>query len=95
MLITCPNCFTKARIATSRAISHETRELYCQCLNLNCGKSFVVHNSFSHFIESTGKRPDRELQPELRTNSDQLDIFDDADITQSIPPRVLVNSVSV
>lgn len=78
MLITCPQCLTKTRIATSRAISHETRELYCQCLNLNCGKTFVAHISFSHFIQSTGKKPDFDLQPELRKDQNQMDIFDRA-----------------
>ncbi|KPU82153.1 zinc-binding protein [Psychromonas sp. PRT-SC03] len=77
MLITCPKCSCKARIATSRSISLETRELYCQCLNLNCGVSFVAHNSFSHFIVETGQLPSRELQPELYKDADQLDFFDD------------------
>lgn len=65
MLVTCPKCGSKTRIATSRSISSETRELYCQCLNLNCGSAFVSHLSFSHVIEPTGREPDRELQPEL------------------------------
>ena len=65
MLIKCPTCASKARIATSRDVSLETRELYCQCLNLNCGRTFVSHLSFSHDIEHTGKIPNPELQPEL------------------------------
>ncbi|MUK70184.1 ogr/Delta-like zinc finger family protein [Aliivibrio fischeri] len=77
MLITCPKCLTKTRIATSRAISPETRELYCQCLNLNCGKVFVAHTLFSHFIESTGQKPDAKLQPELCKDASQMDIFDE------------------
>ncbi|MBL4831303.1 MAG: ogr/Delta-like zinc finger family protein [Aliivibrio sp.] len=76
MLITCPKCLTKTRIATSRAISPETRELYCQCLNLNCGKVFVTHTSFSHFIESTSQKPDSDLQPELCKGLNQIDIFE-------------------
>ncbi len=55
MLVTCPKCGSKTRIATSRSISSETRELYCQCLNLHCGSAFVSHLSFSHVIESTGE----------------------------------------
>ena len=65
MLIKCPTCASKARIATSRDVSLETRELYCQCLNLNCGMAFVSHISFSHTIENTGQTPNPELQPEL------------------------------
>ena len=82
MLITCPQCSTKARIATSRIISPETRELYCQCLNLNCGKILVAHICFSHFVEHTGRKPDPELQPELCKDRDQLDIFDVIQKTQ-------------
>ncbi|MBL4831846.1 MAG: ogr/Delta-like zinc finger family protein [Aliivibrio sp.] len=77
MLITCPDCLSKTRVATSKIISAETRELYCQCLNLNCGKVFVSHISFSHAIEPTGKRPDPLLQPELCKNKEQMDIFDE------------------
>lgn len=77
MLVTCPKCGSKTRIATSRSISSETRELYCQCLNLNCGSVFVAHTSFSHFIEQTGQKPDSKLQPELcKDSSDQIDIFE-------------------
>lgn len=76
MLVTCPVCLTKTRIATSRAISSETRELYCQCLNLNCGTSFVSLISLVRIIKPTGKKPDVDLQPELRKGNDQIDIFD-------------------
>ncbi|HBV77636.1 MULTISPECIES: ogr/Delta-like zinc finger family protein [Vibrio] len=77
MLVTCPVCLTKTRIATSRAISSETRELYCQCLNLNCGTSFVSLISLVRIIKPTGKQPDIELQPELRKNGNQMDIFEE------------------
>lgn len=77
MLVTCPKCGSKTRIATSRSISSETRELYCQCLNLNCGIAFVSHLSFSHVIEPTGREPDRELQPELcKGNENQIGILE-------------------
>ncbi|MEZ9503230.1 MULTISPECIES: ogr/Delta-like zinc finger family protein [Vibrio] len=77
MLVTCPKCGSKTRIATSRSISSETRELYCQCLNLHCGSAFVSHLSFSHVIESTGRKPDPELQPELcKGELNQIDIFE-------------------
>lgn len=77
MLVTCPKCGTKTRIATSRSISTETRELYCQCLNLNCGSVFVSHISFSHFIEPNGKKPDLALQPELcKGDADPMNIFE-------------------
>lgn len=65
MLITCPKCESKARIATSKAITKETREAYCQCLNLNCGVIFVTYTSVCRIIEPTGQKPDPNLQPEL------------------------------
>ncbi|MUK76182.1 zinc-binding protein [Aliivibrio fischeri] len=77
MLIVCPDCLSKTRIATSKAITSKTRELYCQCLNLNCGKVFVSHISYSHAIEPTGKKPDPELQPELCRDAEQMDFFDE------------------
>ena len=101
MLITCPKCGTKARIATSRTISAETRELYCQCLNLNCGKIMVSHVCFSHFVEHTGQKPNPDLQPELCKDLDQMDIFDEIQKTQENdlegsldrPPRTPLTSI--
>lgn len=77
MLIECPGCSTKVRIVTSRAVTSKTRELYCQCTNLNCGKIFVAHVSYSHDVKPTGKKPDPELQPELCGHSEQMDIFEE------------------
>ncbi len=76
MLITCPICGSKARIATSKAMSNETREAYCQCLNLNCGTPFVTMNTVVRIIETTGGKPDPDLQPELcKGDLNQMDIF--------------------
>ncbi|WP_102559654.1 ogr/Delta-like zinc finger family protein [Vibrio lentus] len=77
MLITCPRCESKARVATSRAMSKETREAYCQCLNLNCGVAFVTYTSVHRIIEPTGSKPDPILQPELCKPEDrfQLDLL--------------------
>ncbi len=77
MLITCPKCESKARIATSKAITKETREAYCQCLNLNCGVIFVTYTSVCRIIEPTGQKPNPELQPELckSENTNQVDMF--------------------
>lgn len=65
MLFKCPQCESKTRIASSRAISKETRESYWQCLNLNCGVGFVTYTSVSHMIKPTGGKPDPTIQPEL------------------------------
>lgn len=76
MLITCPICESKARIATSRAMTKDTREAYCQCLNLNCGRAFTTLTTVHKIIEPTGNKPDPELQPELcKGDLNQMDIF--------------------
>lgn len=78
MLITCPKCESKARIATSRAMSKETREAYNQCMNLNCGAIFVTYTSVDRIVEPTGNKPDPELQPELckSPNEEQIEMFE-------------------
>ncbi len=77
MLITCPKCESKSRIATSRTITKETREAYNQCMNLNCGVIFVTYTSVHHIVEPTGGKPDPRLQPELCKAQDlkQIDMF--------------------
>ncbi|WP_375321656.1 ogr/Delta-like zinc finger family protein [Aliivibrio logei] len=55
----------KACSATSKAITKETREAYCQCLNLNCGFIFVTYTSVHRIIEPFGGKPSPELQSEL------------------------------
>ncbi len=75
MLITCPICRSKARIATSREMSNETREAYCQCMNLNCGQAFTTLTTVNRIIEPTGKKPDPELQPELCKGNGQIGMF--------------------
>ena len=77
MLITCPKCESKARIATSKGITKETREAYCQCMNLNCGVIFITYTSVCRIIEPTGQKPNPELQPELCKSEDinQVDMF--------------------
>lgn len=80
MLITCPVCESKARIATSRPMSKETREAYCQCLNLNCGLVFTTLTTVNKIIEPTGQKPNPKLQPELcKGNLNQMDIFEQPD----------------
>lgn len=80
MLITCPNCGSKSRIATSHIITNQTREAYNQCMNLNCSTVFVTHTTVHHIVEPTGDKPDPKLQPELCKGVDlqQIDIFQGA-----------------
>ncbi|SDC10155.1 Ogr/Delta-like zinc finger [Cupriavidus sp. YR651] len=41
MRMDCPHCGSKSNIRSSRPVSRMTRELYCQCTNLDCGHTFV------------------------------------------------------
>lgn len=77
LLIECPHCRTKGNVVTSKRVSDELRELYCQCVNLNCAKVFVLHLSFSHYPKRTGGKPDPTLQPELCSVDDQVDMFNE------------------
>ena len=76
LLIECPQCHSKGKVTTSRRVSDGLRELYCQCVNLNCAEVFVLHLSFSHLRKRTGGKPDPELQPELCSGDNQVDMFD-------------------
>ena len=40
MLIRCPICGTKSRIAASEQMCTNVRNLYCQCLNIECSATF-------------------------------------------------------
>ncbi|NOI64712.1 zinc-binding protein [Vibrio sp. 99-8-1] len=66
MLITCPKCETKARIATSWAITKETHEAYCQCQNLSCGVIFVTYTSVHRIIEPDGVSNEARSQASLK-----------------------------
>ncbi|WP_028864304.1 ogr/Delta-like zinc finger family protein [Psychromonas aquimarina] len=77
MLVRCPECLSKARIAASEQITSNTRSLYCQCLNLNCSATFNASLSFDKIIRSPkqgSEKPDFTKQPELVANANQMDL---------------------
>lgn len=76
LLVECPSCHTRGNVITSKRVSGELRELYCQCMNLNCAKVFVLHLAFSHYPKCHGGKPDPELQPELCSDDGQVDMFE-------------------
>lgn len=41
MRMDCPHCGSKSNIRSSRSVTRMTRELYCQCTNLDCGHTFA------------------------------------------------------
>ncbi len=80
MLINCPTCRCKTRIAASEQISNETRRTYNQCLNINCGTTFTQLITLDKIIRSPkqgSSDPDPTKQPELCANPNQMDIFNE------------------
>lgn len=49
-MMKCPLCGSTAHTRSSRELSSETKERYNQCQNINCGATFVSHETLSKFI---------------------------------------------
>jgi len=80
MLVRCPKCLSKARIAASDQMCDTVRHLYCQCMNINCGTRFKGELTFLEYIgtpEENPTPPDPALQPELLKNPNQMDLLSD------------------
>jgi hypothetical protein len=78
MLVRCPACLSKARIAASEQITSNTRSLYCQCLNLNCSSTFNATLEFGDIIRSPkqgSSQPDPTKQPDLLKDPNQMDLL--------------------
>ncbi|HGJ5883860.1 ogr/Delta-like zinc finger family protein [Arsenophonus sp.] len=54
-MMNCPLCGHAAHTRSSHQISENTRERYNQCQNINCGATFVSHESLTRFIARPGK----------------------------------------
>ena len=67
----CPICMEAAHARTSRYLSKETKERYHQCQNINCGCTFVTHETLARFIMTPGKvnpvppHPNKQNQQQL------------------------------
>ena len=46
----CPLCGHAAHTRSSQQVSKETKERYNQCQNINCGATFVSHESVARMI---------------------------------------------
>lgn len=53
-MVTCPTCGTVAAIRTSRELSNTTREIYCQCQNIQCSHTWVAFLSAVRTIVKSG-----------------------------------------
>ena len=49
-MMNCPLCGHAAHTRSSYQVSSETKERYNQCQNINCGATFVSHESVARFI---------------------------------------------
>lgn len=53
MMILCPHCQQKARIASRNTLNDEgtIADLYCGCTNIKeCGATFVMTLAFKHYL---------------------------------------------
>ncbi|HIH4317903.1 TPA: ogr/Delta-like zinc finger family protein [Morganella morganii] len=49
-MMKCPLCGEFARTRSSRDVTTETKERYNQCTNINCGATFVSHETLARYI---------------------------------------------
>nr|WP_314266069.1 ogr/Delta-like zinc finger family protein [uncultured Moellerella sp.] len=49
-MMNCPRCFHTAYTRSSQQISPEIKERYNQCQNINCGATFISHETVTRFI---------------------------------------------
>ena len=49
-MMNCPECGHSAHTRSSYQVSSETKERYNQCQNINCGCTFVSHESVTKIV---------------------------------------------
>ncbi|QTP14961.1 ogr/Delta-like zinc finger family protein [Serratia symbiotica] len=49
-MMNCPKCGHAAHTRSSFRVSDQTKERYCQCQNINCGATFVTHETVVRYI---------------------------------------------
>ncbi|ECH1404801.1 levansucrase regulator [Salmonella enterica subsp. salamae] len=49
-MMNCPECGHAAHTRSSFQVSATTKERYNQCQNINCGCTFVIHETFVRHI---------------------------------------------
>ncbi|WP_272656309.1 MULTISPECIES: ogr/Delta-like zinc finger family protein [unclassified Providencia] len=49
-MMNCPECGHAAHTRSSYQVSSETKERYNQCQNINCGCTFVSHESVTKIV---------------------------------------------
>ncbi|TBL75428.1 late control protein B [Obesumbacterium proteus] len=54
-MMNCPLCGCAAHTRSSFVVTSETKERYNQCTNINCGHTFITHETFVRSIMIPGK----------------------------------------
>ncbi|WP_145519449.1 ogr/Delta-like zinc finger family protein [Yersinia bercovieri] len=54
-MFNCPLCHSAAHTRSSSQVTTETKERYHQCINVNCGHTFVTMESFMRSISKPGE----------------------------------------
>ncbi|MCV4784526.1 ogr/Delta-like zinc finger family protein, partial [Escherichia coli] len=49
-----PKCGHAAHTRSSLRVTDQTKERYCQCQNINCGTTFITHETVVRFIMTPG-----------------------------------------
>ncbi|HDL8054615.1 TPA: ogr/Delta-like zinc finger family protein [Yersinia enterocolitica] len=71
-MFNCPLCLGAAHTRSSSQITIETKERYHQCINVNCGHTFVTMESFMRSISKPGEINPVEPHPQ---NGGQVVMF--------------------
>ncbi|EOT5387173.1 ogr/Delta-like zinc finger family protein [Klebsiella oxytoca] len=53
-MMNCPKCGHAAHTRSSFRVTDQTKERYCQCQNINCGTTFITHETVVRFIMTPG-----------------------------------------
>lgn len=61
MRISCTACSHKGRINSRNEITPQYAKLYCQCLNAECGHTWVSELTFKHTLQPPAQRQDTLL----------------------------------
>ena len=65
MRVTC-KCGNKGKIRDSRKASPDFVTLYCYCLDVHCGHTWVAHLTFSHTTHPSAQMVDQLLFGRLK-----------------------------
>ncbi|PWB34715.1 transcriptional regulator [Pseudomonas sp. SDI] len=67
MRISCTACTHKGRISSRDEITPQYVKLYCQCLNAECGHTWVSELTFKHTLRPPAQRHDTLLMDCIRS----------------------------